>query len=351
MIRSPFLAIPEWMAATPAETIWRRRSVRLLRYRFPEGVSQAAEVPLFLVPSMINRHYVMDLVKGHSLVEHLLGQGLALYLVDWGRAAAEDRFLDFDYLIEHLLGAALERACRHAHVEHMSMLGYCMGGTMAAIYAALHPKRVANLITLACPIDFDKGEALFQWTDPRWFNPDLVVDALGNLPAALMKGSFGWLLPTSSAQKLLTLIDKGDDRQFMRIFTAMEKWSNDNVPFPGEAYRKYIRDLFQKNLLVKGELEVYRQPVRLSSITCPVLVLSGSRDHIVPGACAVPLTCLCGSKDATAVELPGGHIGIVVGSGTSKHLWPALDDWLLPRSGPSQLAGRQQLGCGVGEGA
>jgi polyhydroxyalkanoate synthase subunit PhaC len=336
------LALPDWMAATPAEVIWQRRSVRLLRYRFPEGVGQTAEVPLFLVPSMINRHYVMDLMKGHSLVEHLLSQGLAVYLIDWGRAAAEDRYLDFDYCIEHLLGAAVERACRHARVESMSVLGYCMGATMAAIYAALHPRRVANLINLAGPIDFTKGGALFQWTDERWFNPDLVVDALGNIPALLMQGSFSWLVPTSNAQKLVALIDRGDDKQFMRIFTAIEKWTNDNVPFPGEAYRKYIRDLFQKNLLMKGELQIFGKAVRLEQITSPVLVLTASRDHIVPAPSAVPLTSLCGSKDATAVELPGGHVGIVVGSGTSKHLWPTIDRWLLPRSRPKLPAARPQ---------
>jgi polyhydroxyalkanoate synthase len=334
MITSSFLRMPEWMAATPAEIVWQRRSVRLLRYRFPESASPAVEVPLFLVPSMINRHYVMDLMKGHSLVEHLLGEGVPLYLIDWGRAADEDRFLDFDYCIEHLLGAAVERACRHAGVQRVSLLGYCMGATLAAIYAALHPERTENLVNLAGPIDFDKGDALFQWTDERWFDPDLVVDAFGNIPAALMQGSFAWLVPTAGAQKLLALLDRGEDRQFMRIFTAIEKWTNDNVPFPGEAYRKYIRDLFQKNLLVKGELEIYGRAVQLSAIRCPVLVIIASRDHIVPGPSAVPLTGLCGSKDATAVELPGGHVGIVVGSGTSRHLWPALDRWLLPRSRP-----------------
>ena len=334
----PFGSMPPWMAATPAEVVWTRRSVRLLRYRFPEGVRRSAGVPLLLIPSMINRHYVMDLMTGHSLVEHLLHQGLAVYLVDWGRAADEDRYLDFDYCIEDLLGAAVLRACRHAGVGSVSCLGYCMGGTMAAIYAALHPLRVANLINLAGPIDFTKGDALFQWTDARWFNPDLVVDALGNVPAALMQGSFSWLVPTSSAQKLLALAERGDDQQFMRLFTAIERWTSDNVPFPGEAYRKYIRDLFQKNLLIKGEYEVHGQRVHLEDITCPVLVISARRDHIVPGPSAVPLASATGSRDATAVELPGGHVGIVVGSGTSKHLWPTLDRWLLPRSRPEQPA-------------
>jgi len=334
MVKLPFLRLPDWMAATPADIVWQRRSAKLLRYRPAEGVPQRADTPLLLVPSMINRHYVMDLMKGHSLVEHLLSLGIPLYLIDWGRAAAEDRFLDFDYCIENLLGAAVERTCHHAGVEQASLLGYCMGGTMAAIYAALHDDRVANLINLAGPIDFTKGDALFQWTDERWFNPDLVVDALGNVPPVLMQSSFSWLVPTSNANKLISLVERGEDKQFMRIFTAIEKWTNDNVPFPGEAYRKYIRDLFQKNLLIKGEYEVFGEKVDLKKITGGVLVISASKDHIVPGPSATPLVQLCGSKDATGVELPGGHVGIVVGGGTSKHLWPTLDKWLVPRSRP-----------------
>lgn len=330
---APF-AFPEWMAATPADVIWQRRSVRLLRYRPVEGVGMKYGVPLFIVPSMINRHYVMDLMKGHSLVEHLLEQGLPVYLIDWGRSEAEDRFLDFDACVRDLLGGAVQRACRHAGVKQVSLIGYCMAGTMAAIYAALCPEQIGNLINLVGPIDFTKGGALFSWTDRRWFDPDLVVDALGNVPASLMQGAFSWLVPTSSASKLLALVERGEDEQFMRSFCAIETWSNDNVLFPGEAYRKYIRDLFQQNLLIKGEYRVRGVPVRLKQITCPVLVITASKDNIVPAPSAAPLTDACGSTDTTVVELRGGHVGIVVGSGVAKHLWPTLDGWLLPRSRP-----------------
>jgi polyhydroxyalkanoate synthase subunit PhaC len=326
--------LPDWMAATPADVLWQRRSAKLLRYRRPEGQAATHAVPLFIVPSMINRHYVVDLMSGHSLVEHLLQQGLEVYLIDWGKAGAEDRFLDFDSCIRDLLGGAVARACHHAGSDQVSLLGYCMGATMAAIYAALDQRRVASLINLAGPIDFSKGGALFGWTDPRWFDPDLVVDALGNVPAPLMQGAFSWLIPTANASKMLTLIERGEDEQFMRSFRAIETWSNDNVPFPGEAYRKYIRDLFQRNLLIKGEYRVGGEAARLDRITCGVLVLTASKDHIVPGPSATPLCAACGSKDATAVELPGGHVGIVVGSNAAKHLWPTLDRWLLPRSRP-----------------
>lgn len=283
---------------------------------------------------MINRHYVMDLMPGRSLVEHLVEQGLDVYLLDWGRPREEDQFVDFDSVIIDQLGGAVERVCRHAGVEGVSLLGYCMGGTMAAIYCALAPERISNLINLAGPIDFSKGDAIFKWTDERWFKPDLLVDALGNLPAALMQSSFSWLAPTASANKVLALIDRGGDERFLRGFFAVETWTNDNVAFPGAAYRKYIKDLFQQNLLIQGEYRVRGQRVDLGRISCPVLVLTASKDHIVPTATSTPLVELCGAEDRTARELPGGHVGIMVGSGVGKHLWPQTDQWLLPRSAP-----------------
>ena len=149
-----------------------------------------------------------------------------------------------------------------------------------------------------------------------------------------MQSSFSWLVPTANANKLLALIDRGGDERFMRGFWAVETWTNDNVDFPGEAYRRYIKDLFQRNLLVQGQLRIRGERVDLGQIECPVLVLTASKDHIVPTATSTPLLELCGSEDRTAVELPGGHVGIMVGGGVARHLWPQLDQWLLPRSRP-----------------
>jgi len=337
-----------WIAPTPHDVIWQRRSVKLLRYRSPARVGAVGggregpryRLPLLVVPSMINRHYVMDLMPGRSLVEHLLAQGLEVYLLDWGRPRQEDQYVDFDSVILEMLGGAVERVCRRTGAEGVSLFGYCMGGTMAAIYTALRPRRVANLINLAGPVDFSKGDALFNWTDRRWFKPALLVDALGNLPPSLMQSSFSWLVPTANANKLLALIDRGGDEEFVRSFVAVETWTNDNVAFPGVAYRKYIEDLFQKNLLVQGEYRVRGERVDLGQISCPVLVLTASKDHIVPAPTAVPLVELCGAEDRTALELPGGHVGIMVGGGVEKHLWPRIDEWVLPRSAAVPRAGR-----------
>ena len=321
---------PRWMAATPATVVWQRRGVRLLHYT-PRADGPSRRSPLLIVSSMINRYYVLDLLPGHSLVEHLVAQGHQVYLLDWGQPEPEDRFLDLDGCIVDLLGAGIDRARRHAGARRVGLLGYSVGGTLAAIHAALRPETTAFLINLCGPIDFARGGLFAAWTDRRWFSADAIVDAFGNLPAAFLQSSFSWLVPTMLARKLGTLALRAGDEGYLRLFAAVELWAADNVAFRGGAYRGYIRELYQENRLVKGELEVRGQPVRLEAIRCPVLVVVASGDEIAPPASALALRDRCGSEDVQATQVQGGHVGVMIGSQAQRSLWPTLDRWLHAR--------------------
>lgn len=271
---------------------------------------------------------MVDLRPRISLVRHLLERGHELYLLDWGVPRDEDRFLRFDALVEEILGGAVARVQRAAAATRVALLGHCLGGTLCAIHAALHPERVAGLVNLAGPIDFALGGMLATWTDRRWFDADLVVEANGNLPAWALHSAFLSLVPTVAASKAVRLLRRWADPDYLRTFCALELWSRASVPFPGEAYRTYIRELYQENRLVQGTLEVGGRQVRLERITAPVLVLTGDRDRIVPSACAAALVDHVGATSARHRILPGGHIGLVVSRAARDHLWPALDEFL-----------------------
>lgn len=288
---------------------------------------------MLLVPSPINRFHVLDLTPQTSLVQSLLERDAELYLLDWGVPRDEDRFLEFDAVVEEILAGAVQRVLLHAGAQRAVLFGHCLGGTLCAIHAALHPEACAGLINMAGPIDFAKGGLLATWTDRRWFDPDLLVDAHGNLPAWALHSAFLWLVPTVFAAKVLRLARRFADPGYLRAFWALELWSKASVPFPGEAYRKYIRQLYQENRLVRGTLLVGGREVRLGDITCPVLVLTGDRDPVVPTPCATALLHRCGARERRHVQLPGGHIGILVGSAARRHLWPVLQEWLDRRAG------------------
>ena len=172
---------------TPKEVIWTKNKARLYHYvpvcekRFP--------IPLLFIYALINRFYVLDLVPGNSLVEYLVSQGFDVYLLDWGIPGEEDKNLSFEQYILDYIARAVKKVLGHAHAEECSILGYCMGGTMSTMYAALFPdSSLRNLILLTTPIDFTpEHTGLYGiWLNEKRFNPDFLVDAFSNIPGELI---------------------------------------------------------------------------------------------------------------------------------------------------------------------
>jgi polyhydroxyalkanoate synthase len=115
-------------------------------------------------------------------------------------------------------------------------------------------------------------------------------------------------------------------------FLAASKWVDDGVPFPGEAFRRWIRDFYQQNKLAKGELELRGHRVDLSNIECPVLNIAGEKDFICPLSQAGATMDLVGSEDKEFLVVDAGHVGLMGGRVAKDELWPRMADWLEPRS-------------------
>lgn len=320
---------PTPLATTPRDTVFEDCSARVYRFRPAEGAPAAPRRPLLLVPSMINRWFVLDLRPGSSLAEALVASGLDVYLLDWGTPRDEDRFLSWPEVLDRL-GRAVRFVRRNTGADRVGILGYCMGATLSSIYAALHPEQVAALVNLAGPIDFSHAGMLGHMVDPRWFDVEAITDA-GNLPASQMQSGFSAMRPTLQLAKLVGQYDRLHVPGARQSLDAIERWGNDNIPFPAAAYRTYISELYQQNLLARGEHRVRGRVARLSDITCPVMAITAERDTICPPAAALALLSLSGSSDTRALSVPGGHVGAVVGSRASKELYPAVAQWLRER--------------------
>ena len=311
------------VGSTPADAVHVENKWRLLRYRRSEPAKYAT--PVLFVPSLINRHYVLDLLPGKSFAEWLLARGHDVYCVDWGTPSAEDRYLSFDDVCDRYLGRALRKTGR-AHV-----LGYCMGGTLAAIHASVHPEAMASLTALAAPVHFAEAGMLGAWTQSPQFEPKVLVDALGNVPWQLLQSSFHMLRPTLNLAKTVALIDRAYDDEFLDGFLAIETWGNDNVSFPGEVWRTWVEQLYRQDAFVRGAFALGGEPARLEGVTCPLHVVTFEHDAIVPKASATVLFDRAGSADKHALHLSGGHVGAVVSRGAAKKLWPSLADFWATR--------------------
>jgi polyhydroxyalkanoate synthase len=315
------------VGATPSDVVHAENKWRLLRYRpRKEGIS--LRTPVLLLPSLINRHYVLDLLPGKSFAEFLVAQGHDVFAIDWGTPSDEDRYLSFDDIVDGYVGRALRVAAkiagspRGAHV-----LGYCMGGTMAAIHAAVHDERFASLVAVAAPIRFADGGMLSAWSRTPTVEPRAVVDACGNVPWQLMQSAFHLLRPTLNLSKAVHLIDRAWDDEFLDGFLALETWGNDNVSFPGEAYVRYIEELYREDRLVAGTFSLSGAPARLEAIRTPTLAITFEHDTIVPASSASVLVERVSSSDKEHLHLAGGHVGAMVSRGAAKSLWPKISQW------------------------
>jgi polyhydroxyalkanoate synthase subunit PhaC len=315
------------VGSTPADIVHAENKWRLLRYR--RSAPARLKTPVLLVPSLINRHYVLDLLPGKSFVEWLLERGHDVWCIDWGTPADEDRYLSFDDVCDRYLGRALNKTGR-AHV-----LGYCMGGTLAVLHASVHPERFASLTALAAPVRFSEAGLLGLWTQSKQFEPESMVEGLGNVPWQLLQSSFHMLRPTLNLSKAVHMIDRALDDEFLDGFLALETWGGDNVSFPGEVWRTWVEDLYRGDAFARGTFALSGKPARLEGVTCPLLVVTFEHDSIVPKASAADLYDRAGSRDKHALHLSGGHVGAVVSRGAAKKLWPALSDFWSARETPA----------------
>lgn len=319
---------------TPKEIIWTKNKARL--YRYEPTVEKRYPIPILLIYALINRSYVLDLMPGNSLVEYLIGQGFDVYMLDWGTPAEEDQKLSFEHYVLDYIPRAIKKVLEAAQADEITILGFCMGGTMTAMYASLFPgKPLKNLILLTTPIDFtpDTMGLYGTWMNAKHFNPDPLVEAFGNIPGDVIDTGNRMVKPvTNYIGTYVTMWERILQDKPMDTWLAMNKWVNDGVPFAGEAFRQWIRDFYQQNKLVKGEIKLRGRRVDLHNITVPLLNIAGTKDHICTLPQADATMRLVGSQDKEFFVLDAGHIGLLTGGDAKRTLWPKIRTWLESRS-------------------
>ncbi|MCU0697817.1 MAG: alpha/beta fold hydrolase [Myxococcaceae bacterium] len=322
--------LPNTLMPTPRSTVLEDGPAKLYRFHPATDVALVDAAPVLLVPSMINRWYVLDLRKGASVAEALVNSGLDTWCLDWGAPEAHDRYFTWADALARL-DRMMRRVIRETGKPKVTVLGYCMGATLSSVHAAMHPERYAGFINLLGPIDFTKAGMLGHMTDPRWFDAEAIAEA-GNVAPHQMQAGFKLLRPTQDLSKMVTLMEKAFDPVFKESYEALEAWANDNVAFPAAAYTTYIEELYQKNHLVQGKHFVGGKRVDLKNIVCPLMTIAADKDTICPPDAAKAINGAVGSSDTKVLAVPGGHVGAVVGSKAADKLYPALVSWMKERN-------------------
>jgi polyhydroxyalkanoate synthase len=324
------------IAQTPKQLIWALNKAKLYRYIPTVPQEKRHRTPLLLVFALMNRPYILDLRPGHSFVEYMVNNGYDLYLLDWGAPGPEDKNLNLDDYTMDYLPRAIRKLKAVSGSDEFSLLGWCIGAILSTIYAALRPDDgLRNLILLTAPLDFSNKENITfaRWIDERFFDVDKILAAFGNMPGEMIDYGAKALKPVDNyISNYVKLWDNIDDPRVVESWHAMNTWVTDNIPLAGGFFRQLVIDLYQNDRLMKGELMVRGQRVDVGRIRANLLTVIADADHITPPCQSASIVGRVSSRDKEVFHSAGGHIGIMAGSGASKHTWPHINGWLAPRS-------------------
>jgi polyhydroxyalkanoate synthase len=92
-----------------------------------------------------------------------------------------------------------------------------------------------------------------------------------------------------------------------------------------------MKDFYQGNKLIQGQIEIGNKRVDLGNIRIPILNIYAEQDHLVPPASSLALKTYIASEDYT-LRSPVGHIGMYVSSKVQRNLPPTIVHWLKVRS-------------------
>lgn len=315
---------------TPKELVFQIDKMKL--YHYIPMVKNPNPIPVMIVYALMNKQYIMDIQQDKSFVRKLLELGLDLYIIDWGYPTAEDKYITTEEYIEDYMGAAIDFIREDRKLPQINLLGKCQGGTFSAIYASQHPEKIKNLVTVAAPFDFDIEDGLlFKWS--KFMDIDLLIEAYGVVPGEFLNNTFIMLSPYNLAiGKYINIVNSFDDPKALGEFLRMEKWLFDCPNQAGENYRTWMKDLWQKNKLIKGEFYLGDKRIDLKNITMPLLNVYGTKDNLIPASSSIPLNNLVSSTDKEEASFAVGHAGIVASSLSQKEVAPKIAGWFKERS-------------------
>lgn len=281
---------------------------------------------ILLIPSMINKSYILDLMEGRSMLRWFAAQGLNPYLLDWGDVIEDAGQQDIESSVVQRLVPAIEFLHKH-HGRKIHAMGYCMGGTILIGGAKLAEDYLASIIALAAPWDFHAGtKALLsriQFWAPTAFP---MIEDKGYLSVEWIQTLFASLDPKATAKKFAAFSGMDEQSERARIFVAVEDWLNDGVRLPSETAYTCIRDWFFNNHPYLGEWKIDGMIIHPEDIEVPALVIASSRDRLVEYDSAVALSEAM--RRSKTINPKCGHIGMIAGNHSIEKVWQPIVDWV-----------------------
>jgi polyhydroxyalkanoate depolymerase len=310
--------------ATPNVVRLDLRTMALRDYGEARGIPTLVDAPYAGHSAMI-----ADFQKGQSLIETLLANGVAhVALTDWKSATDDMKDLDIDDYLAEFIVAIDDLGGR------VNLVGLCQGGWFSAMAAARFPDKVNSLVLAGSPIDSQAGDGPIK----RMVNhyPLSFYEELVALGGGLMKGKFmlqGWKNMHAEQHYVdehLDLYEHIDDPAYVAKRETFASWYENPLDLPGRWYLRAIRELFKENRFAKGEFIGLGRRLNLKDVKCPIFMIAGEADDITTKEQVFAAGELVGTPKHKIEKrlVPGGHIGLFMGTRTLSETWPLVAHWI-----------------------
>ena len=314
---------------TPSEIIPMDGTFEVHHYKTDSP--QKFKTPILIVGSLINRHYILDLLPETSIIRYFQQLGFDVYATDWRMPTIKDEDMHLASYARDYLENAVDKVEEVTGSRNVTLFGYCWGGILSLIYSAMHPKNVKNLILHATPADFGKTPTVLEsWI--KDLDVKKFVNTFGNVPSSFLNIAFILRNPLEAALKYQFYFSQPRSIKEITQFFAVESWLYDSVPIIGKTFEKIIDDIYKKNLLIQNKMIVGGNLVDLKNITVPVLNIVGTNDDLVSAESSRTIIDVVASTDKQTIEFPTGHVGLCISKTAHKKLWPDVGKWLIEHS-------------------
>ena len=351
-VYSQYISYSKELNSSDHKIVFHKDNIKLLHYiNNNQPTRGSGNNILLVIYAPINRYHILDLNPSKSVVRTLLNNGSDVYLLDWGYPDKKDNELtlkDFINYIDDAVNVIIQSrsittsSSSSSTPIKISILGYCWGGILSLIYTATatNQKNIDKLILMATPVDFSKDNTtVSMWS--KSIDTDKIIGTIGHFDGYLLDFVFNMRNPSKFIfAKYFNLWKNMDNKDFVNTFVAVEKWLHDTPPIPGELYKKIVKDCYNANLLISGNMQLYKKvanevdkddvnnKININRITVPVLSIIAEKDDLVSPMSSLAITDYISSKEKTVFKHPGGHVSLCISNEAHKELWPKVARWI-----------------------
>ncbi|MFO7925104.1 MAG: alpha/beta fold hydrolase [Halobacteriota archaeon] len=315
---------------TPSEVVYEENKLELLHYE--PRTEEQRDVPILFVYALFNKPFILDLQPDRSVIRTFLDQGFDVYMIDWNEPSLLDHALGFDDYVDRYLDNCVNVVRERSGRDAIDLFGYCMGGAMSVIYAALYPDRVRNLALMAVSASLrDTDSVLDQWVGDGFFDVQKLVDTYGNAPAEFVDAGFSLREPVrDNLSKYLRFFDGIEEEDFVENFARMERWVDESIDIPGRVFVEFVETVYDDQKIYNNEMYIDGEHADLRDLDMPIAQIIGNYDHVVPPEAQRKFNEVL--PDRTAVfESDTGHMGLAVSGRAHAELWPDVCAWFEER--------------------